>query len=121
MVREKELLTQMGTLLDQLIQISGRMNQLAAHALSEPELNELQDQQSAWMEELIALDEKCHELEPSDVHVSNATLRERNRQKIIEFEKLNNTFIENIANGHGLIRFEEKSKKAKPKGTKKVS
>lgn len=118
MAVENEILVKMGSILDQLIAISERMNQLTTQVISEDELNALQTQQSEWMNQLVELDEKCHQLPSSQIKPENAFLRERNSEKIAQFEKLNNAFIENIASAHGIIHFEGKGQKG-PKGPKK--
>jgi hypothetical protein len=96
-------LNRMNMLLDELIGIAGTLRDLSMQVVSEEELNALQIKQKEFLSELESVDQIIeekfwNEIEDKDHHMLHT--------KIHTFKSLNQEFIQNLKESHGLIQFE---------------
>jgi hypothetical protein len=96
-------LEKMNGLLDQLIEIGTALRNLSLQVVSEEELNLQQKKQKELLDELEIVDQTLQ------THFWNLIAEEEHRRihvKVHAFQTLNQEFIQNLRESHGLIQFE---------------
>ncbi|KAF3362406.1 hypothetical protein PHSC3_001003 [Chlamydiales bacterium STE3] len=99
------MLQKINGLLDELIDVATALEKLSLEVKSEEEINTLQLKQEQIINELLQLDEHLHGDFPELEH-EKLKEKELIRSKMAKFQKLNDSFIDNLENGSGLINFE---------------
>lgn len=100
-------LKKMELILDELIANAERLNEISLQVISKDELKPLQEKQEVLVKNLVDVEEAFRGT-LAEVHSSDEEARKRIRSKLTQFEKLNESFIENLKSSHGLIRFNKK-------------
>lgn len=116
MAELNELLHEMDSLLDMLIDNAKKLLDISKQVISEEELEPLQKKQHALLKKLIEKDEAYHQLD--NVSKQDPFMRENIDAKLDEFQQLNASFIDNITTTHGMIQFEKGKVKTKTKKNK---
>lgn len=106
MQKVEEILAQMDSLLDLLIDNAKSLLGISQRVIAEEELIPLQKRQKELLDQLVAKDETFHRAIGSSNNYQSP-LRNRINAKLDQFERLNASFIENITSTHGLIQFEK--------------
>ncbi len=105
-MKEDELLKKIDALLDQLIKTAEELDTLSYQVISEEEIAPLQKRQDDLVADILAADTELKKfMDPKKLN-TDSPLRQRIRHNLHHFQELNEHFIENLANSHGLIRFE---------------
>jgi elongation factor P--beta-lysine ligase len=105
-MKEEDLLKKIDALLDQLVKTAEELDKLSFQVISEEEIAPLQKKQDALVADLLSADTELKGVMDSKSLETNSPIRERIRNNLHHFQELNEHFIENLANSHGLIRFE---------------
>lgn len=113
--RAKEILLEIEAILENLIHNAERLKEISSQVISMQELEPLQKKQEELVKKLGKLDEAFKKV-PAGSAESYQELTRKIEQKLVQFQKLNAKFIENLSASQGLIRFDVKKKK-KDKGT----
>lgn len=93
----------MNELADALIQVATQLRDMSQIAVSEEELQALQNRQE---EVLIALETADQELHQNYSHQFDEKVLDQIDQKLLEFQNLNHEYLKNIQATHGLIEFD---------------
>lgn len=104
MKNAEEILFEMDTLLDQLIQNAQRLKEISAQTVSEHELEVLQNKQEELITKLLKLDSEFNKV--SNSSIASSPTSKKIEQKLKDFQLINQNFIENISTTPGLIRFD---------------
>lgn len=122
MQKAEQILSEMEAILDELVLNAEQLCEVSQKVIAEEELSSLQVRQEQLVASLIKLD---HDFQHAAVHTSNdrsQPLQNRIQKKLVVFENLNSSFINNILSSHGLIQFETgELKKLKRQFRKKSS
>lgn len=113
MQQAEKILSEMESLLDNLIESARKLLALSKQVIEEDELMQLQQEQEELLSRLIEKDAEFHKVS-SSTREKLLPARVKIDAKIDEFQKLNSEFVENINTAHGLIQFgnaEPKNKK----------
>jgi len=103
----KQNLSEIESLLDQLIESARALLLLSKQVIEEDEFVHLQEKQEKLLEKLIKKDDEFHEL-PEKLQEDLLDIRLQINEKIDQFQALNAEFIQNINASHGLIQFDKK-------------
>lgn len=96
-----ESIQHMHHVLDELIRIATKLRNISRQRVGEEELAPLQKEQERVLHELSQLDRVLQ----NDDLVSEATHAQFHK-KLMEFQTLNQEFIQNLNTSHGLIQFD---------------
>jgi hypothetical protein len=114
MQKAEDILSEMESILDQLVLNAEHLHEVSQKVIAEEELTSLQARQELLMSSLLKLDHDFQDAATHSAQDRKTPLQNRIQKKLDLFEKLNSSFIKNIISSHGLIRFEEgKDKKQK--------
>lgn len=100
-------LKKMELILDELIANAERLNEVSQQVISKDELKPLQEKQEELVKNLVAVEDAFRGALGNGKN-GDEDARKRIRSKLTQFEKLNESFIENLKSSHGLIRFGKK-------------
>src|SRR5262249_19126981 len=98
----KQYIDQMHQLLDQLIETAKNLRDASKRVFSEEELAPLQKHQEDVLHHLEQIDQALHRFGEAEIP---AATHEQFHAKLIQFQELNQEFINNLNNSHGLIQF----------------
>lgn len=98
----KSLLQEIFGKLDELIKIAQELKDQSKQVVSEKDIYHLQEHQEQLLKEIIHLD---HELEPFYKTEMKQVDHDLIHQKIEEFKKLNEVFVNNLTSQQGVIQF----------------
>jgi hypothetical protein len=93
----------MVALLDQLIQTATQLRNLSQQVISEEELLPLQKHQEDLLHQLEKIDQSLQKYYATEVAPA---MHEKLHNKLIEFQALNQEYVNNLGSSHGLIQFE---------------
>lgn len=96
---------QMDRLVVELVQVATQLRDLSLKVISEEELAPLQKHQESLLAELESVDQKMRANYP---HQVNPALQEKVHKQLQAFQLLNQEFIQNLKESHGLIQFDLK-------------
>lgn len=99
-------LKKMELIVDELITNAERLKEVSQQVITKEELKPLQEKQEELVNNLVALEDALRGA--LGEKNGDEDSRKRIKQKLAQFEKLNETFIENMKSSHGLIRFNKK-------------
>ncbi|HEV8052348.1 MAG TPA: hypothetical protein VGP47_07630 [Parachlamydiaceae bacterium] len=104
MQQAEKILSEMGNLLDRIIESARKLLALSKQVIEEDELMRLQQEQEELLSSLIDKDAQFQKTS-SAAREKLMPARLKIDGKIDEFQKLNSEFVENINTAHGLIQF----------------
>ena len=105
-----QIIAEMDSVLDQLIEMAEHMKELSQQVIAEKEVMTLQKKEQDLINKLIELDMSYQKIA---IHLSaeeRGEFQNKIETKLSKFQQLNTKFIENIAAGRGLIHFQAKHK-----------
>lgn len=94
---------QMNQLLQELIQVATTLRDVSLQVISEEELAPLQKRQEEILSELEKID---HQLQQQHARQIPAAVQENFHNQLEKFQQLNQEYVQNVNNSHGLIQFE---------------
>lgn len=106
MQQAEQVLGEIESLLDQLIDSAQKLLTVSQQVMEEEELTNLQKDQEALLEKLIEKDAEFHKFS----NITQEKLLPRRLkidEKIDHFQKLNSEFVDNISSAHGVIQFKK--------------
>lgn len=107
MSTEETLLLQLEKTVDELIANAQELKKVSSQVIVEEELAELQKKQQVLVKELITTEKDYQKHFHKSSEETKSPTGQRLRDKLQEFQKLNEAFINNINSSQGLIHFEK--------------
>lgn len=99
----KRYIDGMNQLLDELIDNAKKLKDVSKQVISEEELVPLQRRQEELFEHLENMDAALHKEFSNEIP---AAQHKKIHDKLEEFQKINQEFVNNLRSSHGLIQFE---------------
>lgn len=94
---------QMSQLLSELIQVATQLRDMSLQVISEEDLTPLQKHQENLLSQLESIDQQ---IQANYHHQLTTSTQEQFHNQLQIFQQLNQEFIQNLGNSHGLIQFE---------------
>lgn len=105
MATREAILTEMETILDQLIKVATKMREVSAKDFAEETISPLQTKQEDLMTKLKDLDKAYIKIRKKTETTEIAHLHKRIEEKLDYFQKLNSAFIDGLASSKGVLPF----------------
>jgi hypothetical protein len=109
----EDILTQIESILDLLIQNAEKLQEVSHQVIAHEELISLQERQEELLKQLLKSDEEFSQACQGGVNEYQSPIRTRIAEKLEQFQNLNSQFITNIMATRGLIQFEINKNKKK--------
>lgn len=100
----EKILNEMDSILTELIVTAEKLINITSQVISKEELGALQESQNGIVKHLIGLDNAFKQAYKGQPTGKNKELRDSIEKKLDQFEKLNNSFIENLSSTHSVLQ-----------------
>lgn len=105
MKADEEILIKMEQLVDELLSNAKALREISSQVAPEEEIAALQKKQHTYIRELVTLEKAFREKHNISSEEAQLPISSRIRDKLQQFQKMNEAFIENVNANQGTIHF----------------